>query len=91
MTERRIFNITFEADSMVIAYMDKDDVRVRGHVAQQRSLLISTAHQDYREEYLRLQAHAERVLVDVLEDFEDSEPHEEETEDEYEGKGMGDH
>lgn len=72
-----ISSVQFMEDgSVVILYMDPSgDVRNRGLVAMSRQLHISRGgNQDYAQEIDDVNDAAMRLLVDALEDFDETEP-----------------
>jgi hypothetical protein len=90
----RIHHIEFGEGAVEIGYTDfPADVRVKGAVVMMRQVTIDLRHPDYREDGDLLMAQAARMLRNVLEDFEDSEPHqpaaEPDDDDDDEGMGMG--
>lgn len=90
-TEFEITNVGFDPEGLLIQYMAKDDVRVGGRVLLQHQLRAHASHPDYREDMALLHDLALRVLRNILEDFNESEPHVPETDvepDEDTGLGM---
>ena len=74
MTDYRIHNISFEDDTVTIAYMSSTDVRVEGMVGIAHQIQISLEHPDYREDLHLLERQAQRMLRNCLEDWDASEP-----------------
>ena len=87
-----VYQVAFEEGGISVTYMEvPTDVRVGGRVAKQHQIRISAAHPDYREDIEGLYRKVQRVLTNVLEDFEDSEPHVPVPDDEDDDmRGMGD-
>lgn len=93
MTERRteIFSIQFDVDNIVMAYMQvPDDVRVQGLVGIQHQIRMDLGHPDYAEDADLLRRHAQRMLANALEDFNNSEPFDPDEDDDDDERGMGD-
>ena len=93
---RQIHQITFGEDErgpiIHVAYFDTDNLRVKGNVALVTTAEISLSHPDYAEDATALAEAAMRLLVNALDDFEDSEPWvppKAPRGDEDEGMGMG--
>jgi hypothetical protein len=91
VSEYEINSVQFSDDGVAIQYMEvPDDIRVKGMVVRTSYLTVSAAHPDYREDIALLHGRAVKVLRNVLEDFNDSEPYVPEKEpDEDEDGGMG--
>lgn len=90
MSERSITQVSFEDGGLVVQYLDTEDVRVQGKVALAHQLSVSASHPDYREDMEALYRKVQRLLDNVLEDFENSEPFTPDDEDDDDMKGMGD-
>lgn len=94
MSEYQIGSVSFEPEGISVQYLEvPNDIRVRGKLVRQHQLQISARHDDYREEIEALHRRVQRLLTDVLEDFEQSEPYvpepDDQDEDEDDEKGMG--
>lgn len=91
MAEVQINAIAFEADALVISFIElPTDVRVNGRVAVQRQIQLSLEHPDYADDAASLHTRAVKTVRNALEDWEGSEPYTPETEtDPDEERGMG--
>jgi hypothetical protein len=69
---RFIRSIQINLDSIDLAYMDDADVRLGGNVFQTHHISISRGSSNYDSEIDELEAAAEALLTDVLEDFTSS-------------------
>lgn len=92
---RTISQVGFEDGGLVIQYQDSEEIRVGGRVAIARQIAIAGAHPDYREDMEGLYRKAQRLLSNVLEDFEDSVPYipvadDDDEDDDTAISGMGD-
>jgi hypothetical protein len=92
MSDDRLINqIGFEDDGIAIQYLDSTDIRIGGKVTVAKQISISRAHPDYGEDMEALYRKAQRLLANVLEDFENSEPYLPDDDEDDDDKGMGDH
>lgn len=82
-----IVSIQFNERALVIQY--QLPTGVRKHMVKSEGLVLDRGHPDYGDDYEALLYKARRVLVNALEDFDESEPWEPDDEDEDEDIGMG--
>lgn len=79
--------VRFEDRALVIQYQMPTDVRRTMVISSQ--IMLDRGHPDYGDDYDNLLHKARKVLVNALEDFDQSEPWEPEDDDEDDEKGMG--
>lgn len=79
----QIQSVQFEPDSIVVTFLDPDEVRVGGKVLLARQMILDRDHPDYGEDAELLHRQAERMVRNALEDWEHSEPVRPEDDEEY--------
>jgi hypothetical protein len=82
-----VVGIRFEEQALVIQYQLPTDVRRSMVVSSQ--LMLDRGHPDYGDDYENLLHKARKVLVNALDDFDQSEPWEPPEEDDDQDRGMG--
>lgn len=89
--DREIMSAQFDPEGgLVIAYMERYDVRVQGAVVMQKQVRLDPRHPDYGDDIESLQRKVHKVLANALDDFESSEPWEPaEDDDDDDDRGMG--
>lgn len=91
MSTYEINNVYFEADQLVIGYIElPTDIRVEGKAILQHQFRLSAEHPDYAEDMQLLHDMAVRVLKNAMEDFNATEPFTAKpAEEDDDDKGMG--
>lgn len=93
-SELRIHAIAFDDDGISFQFIRlPDDVRVDGRVVMSSQAQASLGHPDYAEDAELLMGHAQRMLKNILEDWQSSEPYmppsDDDDDDDDDEQGMG--
>lgn len=90
MTEIQIHQISFGDNTVEIGYtVFPEEMRVGGKVTMFRTVGINILHPDYGEDADLLMRQAQRMLRNVLEDYDESEPFDPSDQEDEEDRGMG--